>query len=357
MGCCESLVFDPPVRRCCNIGNNCCVRRCDTMVGIPERDVTPTYQEIAEADGANCRIHSLSTEAGVPFHVWCYEPRVKDQKVMVDMLYSHGRHEDITFIAIRRFLKFIAVHAGANVYLYEYPGFAHSGGSPTSASAIEAGVATFDYLVKLNQNFVLSMGHSMGCAIALEVATRRIHSGYLIGSVLRSPFTSVCAVKICPCPSWLCCCCTRSLHKCCCFAPCCDMLRTVDAIQECSVPIWFIHSNTDELIPKEHSQLLSSEAPASYGIWYLDQGESHSAFPTDSQLFLQKLQEFVTHCLTEQQDIAQPGHVNVNADPEEGSALGEHLKSQYGTSPDRAAEQMQPLMRQPTKRYQHGANV
>ena len=34
----------------------------------------------------------------------------RDKKVTVDIIYSHGRHEDITFIAIRRFLKFISVH-------------------------------------------------------------------------------------------------------------------------------------------------------------------------------------------------------------------------------------------------------
>eukprot|EP00656_Telonema_subtile_P017554 TRINITY_DN19427_c0_g1_i2.p1 TRINITY_DN19427_c0_g1~~TRINITY_DN19427_c0_g1_i2.p1 ORF type:complete len:246 (+),score=41.23 TRINITY_DN19427_c0_g1_i2:103-840(+) len=235
MGCCESAIFDPPVRRCWNFGNNCCIRRCDSMVGIPHRDVTPTYQDIEEADGTNCRIHELTTPGGVPFHVWCYEPRPKDKKVTVDIIYSHGRHEDITFIAIRRFLKFISVHVGVNVYLYEYPGFAHSGGHPAVDTAMEAALQTYDYLVKLNQNFVLSMGHSMGCALALHVAIERQNSKYLLGATLRSPFTSVCAVKICPCPTWLCCGCTRGLHKCCCFASCCDMLRSIDVIQDLSL--------------------------------------------------------------------------------------------------------------------------
>eukprot|EP00656_Telonema_subtile_P017555 TRINITY_DN19427_c0_g1_i3.p1 TRINITY_DN19427_c0_g1~~TRINITY_DN19427_c0_g1_i3.p1 ORF type:complete len:218 (+),score=34.04 TRINITY_DN19427_c0_g1_i3:348-1001(+) len=217
---------------------------------------------------------------------------------------------------------------------------------------MEAALQTYDYLVKLNQNFVLSMGHSMGCALALHVAIERQNSKYLLGATLRSPFTSVCAVKICPCPTWLCCGCTRGLHKCCCFASCCDMLRSIDVIQDCAVPVWFIHSLTDELIPKDHSEMLAGEAPASYGIWYLDQGESHAAFPINSQMFLLKFTEFIQHCVEQRQQNVTPEQVLLE-DDDTGS---------YGTvgpSPGRAGADlepnvMQPLMRQGTKRYQHG---
>eukprot|EP00658_Telonema_sp_P-2_P031866 TRINITY_DN23754_c0_g1_i21.p2 TRINITY_DN23754_c0_g1~~TRINITY_DN23754_c0_g1_i21.p2 ORF type:complete len:213 (+),score=39.54 TRINITY_DN23754_c0_g1_i21:56-694(+) len=212
MGCCESMLFDPPVRRCCGCGDNCCIRRCDRATGIPVRDYTPPYEDIQEADGASCRIHELETDDGVPFHVWCYEPRSRGKGMTLSVVYSHGRHEDITFIAIRRFLKFISVHVRSlravpaeagpqgktNVYLYEYPGFAHSGGEPSVSQTIMAATKTFDYVAALNRQSVMLMGHSMGCHFAIQTAVQRAESPYLAGVAIRSPFTSICAVKTCP---------------------------------------------------------------------------------------------------------------------------------------------------------------
>jgi alpha-beta hydrolase superfamily lysophospholipase len=103
------------------------------------------------------------------------------------MLYLHGARWNLTgsVSRIERWRKL-----GFSVLAVDYRGFGKSSGSaPTEAFAYDDAVAAWDYLAKLapgKPRYIV--GHSLGGAIAVELARRRPDAA---GLVLEATFTSV----------------------------------------------------------------------------------------------------------------------------------------------------------------------
>ena len=80
--------------------------------------------------------------------------------------------------------------AGYGVLLAEYRGYAGSGGQPSQAALIEDGLAAFDQLVADGEKHIAVWGHSLGSAVAVQVAAQRPATAL----VLEAPFDSVLAL-------------------------------------------------------------------------------------------------------------------------------------------------------------------
>jgi len=228
-------------------------------------------------------------------------------KPTLDVLYSHGRLEDISFLAVRRFLAMVAIEFNVNCYLWEWPGFHFSSGSPNPDTIVEAGEAAFKYVTGKNGNEVVLMGHSIGTGAVLQMATEGIvpASGLLRGVAIRAPMTSVCGIL---CPSRMCCCCPISSHRSCCqcfglrsLADSCDAVRNIDIIGEVTTPVFIMHSADDELIPYQHSELLAAECEVDVTLWRMERippykhpdhptkgGKLHPEFVVQFTAFLDK---------------------------------------------------------------------
>jgi len=353
--CCESVLFDPPVRRCCACGQGCvCIKCTDCCFGINPRHEIPSYESVLKRfPGGNCKIIPLVTKSGIKFHVWCYEPKPLGKVCTLNIIYSHGRHEDITFEPITRFLYATSLHVGANVYLYEWPGFAHSEGSPSVESVYEAAEATYEYVSRtrdeeggenLRRGPVMTMGHSMGCYFAMRLAVKYKGDGdcAIIGVCLRSPFTSIAGIKICPNSSCCCCCSTWAHQHWCCS--CCDHMRNIDNVGKVKVPIFYIHSQADELINIQHTRLLMRNTQ-DYSFWELIR-EGHAQFPKDNKLFISKMNAFVKRCKSIQNiDVNDVSDVSLTINErDQMSFRNSDLVPPGSTTPRKEQDEASPLL-------------
>ena len=125
---------------------------------------------------------SFTTEDGKTLHGWFF-PGEKAQPVI---LHLHGNAGNISH---RLDLAQMFVRKGLSVFLFDYRGFGKSEGRPDEKGLYQDGMAAYEYLVQkkaiLPSNIVLH-GHSIGAAVAIEVALKRSAKGV----ILESAFTS-----------------------------------------------------------------------------------------------------------------------------------------------------------------------
>jgi fermentation-respiration switch protein FrsA (DUF1100 family) len=150
------------------------------------------------------------------------------------ILLSHGNAGNISH---RLFKIAPLVKKGFQVLLYDYRGYGKSTGEIRSESDLyEDGDAAFGWLVtekKADPSEIVLLGESVGCAIALETATR--HKAKAV--VLESPFTSVPQMAKLHYPFL-----PSSLAKG--FA-----LDNTEKIQKVDVPLLQIHGTDDSICP------------------------------------------------------------------------------------------------------------
>ena len=225
-----------------------CCDACCCMKNIPRE-----FADLPDSDG---HIVKLTTKTGHITHMWCHErPGVRTQNddSRFDLIYSHGRMEDMTFPPIRMFLRALSRRLKINCYLYEWLGFAQSSGVPSAAGANEALEAALEHVMTLGtNNYSLLMGHSLGGGPTVHLAAQHWSRDKVAGVILKSTFTSVCGALACPCSC--CCCCVEECHRCCCaILPCCDTFRNLDLISQIEVGALAVCRNIEvRVVPGAH---------------------------------------------------------------------------------------------------------
>ncbi len=163
------------------------------------------------------------------------------------LLYLHGNDRNISsnLTHVQRLHDL-----GYNVLMVDYRGFGKSsGGSPNEAKVYEDAEATWQYAIKqgaLKPQQIFIYGHSLGGAIAIDLAVHHPEAG---GLIAESTFTSMQAMG-------------ELRYG---FLPVAWFLnQRFDSLQKISklkIPVLFIHGTWDKEVPYEMSEQLYDAAP------------------------------------------------------------------------------------------------
>ncbi len=193
-------------------------------------------------------------------------PLNKEKLGRVD-LYLHGNGSNVgaNVEHANRFHRL-----GLSVFLIDYRGYGKSQGDfPSEYRVYEDAELAWDYLVKqrgIHPNQIYIYGHSLGGAIAIDLAVRHPEAA---GLIVEGSFTSVLAMvdfqkplfRVFPINYLL----TQRF----------DSLSKVDRLQ---MPVLFIHGTADSVVPAQMSKKLFDAAPEPKQLYMVpDGGHNNSA--------------------------------------------------------------------------------
>jgi len=238
------------------------------FVFFPQR----TFDFAPESFGLAYEDSYFTTEDGKTLHGWFF-PGEKAQPVI---LHFHGNAGNISH---RLDLAQMFLRKGLSTFLFDYRGFGKSEGRPNEEGLYRDGMAAYEYLVQkkgiVPGNIVLH-GHSIGAAVAVEVALKRS----IRSMILESAFTS-----------------TKDMAKTIAlFALVSPVLpanyNNLEKIRRVPVPKLFVHGDRDEIVPFSMGQKLF-EAAADPKFFYPVKGGGHNdVFIVGGEKYFEVFAEF-----------------------------------------------------------------
>jgi fermentation-respiration switch protein FrsA (DUF1100 family) len=168
----------------------------------------------------------------------------------------------------------------SNVFLFDYRGYGKSEGSPTEKGTYLDGEAAVEMVAArpdVDASRIIYTGHSLGAAVATEVALRLVPAGL----VLESPFTSVAdmAKQVIP------------------FLPVGRFLstryETEKKIARLACPLLVIHGDRDEAIPFEHAIRVYREAPEPKSFFRVMEGGHNDTYIVGGEAYVQAYVRFL----------------------------------------------------------------
>lgn len=163
------------------------------------------------------------------------------------VLFSHGNAGNLShrIDKVARLLR-----CGQSVFIWDYPGFGHSAGSPSLKSIAGDAVCAYDCLIGLgySPDQIILYGESVGSGINAEISTRRKVKAIIIDS----GFTSLQEIAREKCPIF-------------CLYPNFLMPRPSMEVRQSlrELPCLIIHAKDDEIIPYHHALQLHEADPHS----------------------------------------------------------------------------------------------
>jgi fermentation-respiration switch protein FrsA (DUF1100 family) len=214
----------------------------------------------------------FTAEDGTQLNGWFF-PLGKDDLVV---LHFHGNAGNIShrLDLISQFLQ-----RKLQVFIIDYRGFGRSGGSPSEGGLYKDGLAAYDYLVQqegILPSQIVVHGHSIGAAVAIEVAlNRRVKS-----VILESAFTS-----------------TRDMAKTMpLFLPLSLFLPTnynnLEKISRLRVPMLIVHGDKDEIVPFSMGERLFKAAKEPKFFYRVKGAEHNDAFVVGGDEYFRVLADF-----------------------------------------------------------------
>ena len=192
----------------------------------------------------------LETADGERIHAWRIRARATSAGGAARglVLYSHGNAGNI---ATRLHRAELFADWGFDVLLFDYRGFGRSTGSPTEQGTYLDAERVWEYATVeagYDARRIVLVGESLGCAVAVELATRR----EVAAVALESGFTSIVDMG-------------RERYP---FLPvgllARDRYASIDKVGELDVPLLVLHSPDDEVIEIEHGRRLAAAAGAPF---------------------------------------------------------------------------------------------
>jgi hypothetical protein len=186
------------------------------------------------------------------------------------------------------------------VLVIDYRGYAESYGkeSPSESKVYEDAVAALNYLKgKCPLNRIFIYGHSLGGAVAIDLATRNEAEG-TAGLIVESTFTSIMdmsALKY------------NGLLR---FLPV-DYLLTerfdsLSKIERIKRPVLFIHGMKDSKVPCEMSQTLCDKAGELATIHLVEGADHEDGCLIGKVEYRKQVSGFVSNCLSRAEPSGEP---------------------------------------------------
>lgn len=149
---------------------------------------------------------------------------------------------------------------GRAVLLFDYPGYGKSDGEPSEDGCYTAATSALDWLTQARHaQDVVVYGHSMGGAVAIELASRRRVRALLVSSSFTTmPDAASVLLPIYP-TSWL----MR------------NRFGSLERIAGCSTPLFLAHGTHDGRIPLDQGQRLYARSPANVKELFSVEGAGH----------------------------------------------------------------------------------
>ena len=168
---------------------------------------------------------------------------------------------------------------GLNLLAFDYRGYGESEGKPTEPGLYADATAAYRYLrdvLHVPPGRIVLFGHSLGSAVAVDLATREPAAGIVLDGALASvvgraqevyPFVPV---------RWI----ARSRYA------------SIEKIGRLRIPKLFLHARADEVIPFAHGRRLY-EAAAEPKTFVALRGGHGDAFDLDSATYFGAIRAFL----------------------------------------------------------------
>ncbi len=253
------------------------------LVFAPEREITTTpakfnakYEDVLipvkKADGNSENIYGW----------WLPNAKQEEKADLGDrkvILYLHGNGKNISANAkhANRLMRM-----GFSVLLIDYRGYGRSEGAfPNESSVYTDAQTAWDYLISkgYKPNQIMIYGHSLGGAIAIELATKHPDG---LGMIVEASFTSITELA------------TREpkyrvfpinllIHQ---------RFDSIAKVRSLSMPVLYIHGTADDLIPAAMSQQLFEATSSRKQIVLIPNGGHNNNASTNEPLYLNSIRSF-----------------------------------------------------------------
>ncbi len=175
-------------------------------------------------------------------------------------------------------------YLGLSVLMIEYRGYGDSEGSfPTEFSVYQDAQAAWNYLIQklqFNPKQIFLYGHSLGGAIAIDLAVRHSEAA---GLIVESSFTSMRQMIAYRKQFWM-------------FPV--DLLLTqrfdsIAKVRSLRIPVLFIHGTADSVVPSSMSQMLFAAAPQPKQLLLVPGADHGNAGELRPAQYFQMVQKFI----------------------------------------------------------------
>jgi fermentation-respiration switch protein FrsA (DUF1100 family) len=193
------------------------------------------------------------------------------------LLWFHGNAENIGYGLdhLRELAKI-----GVNIVAVDYRGYGKSEGNPDEAGVYLDGDAAYDYLIKqrhFRSQDIFIYGHSLGGAVAVDLASRRPCGGLIV----ESSFTSA-----------------RAMAKRMFAIPLIEYVvksrfDSLQKIRDVHAPILIVHGTRDEVVPLAMGQQLFAAAPEPKRFYPVEGAGHNNLLEVGGEPYLADLQRFV----------------------------------------------------------------
>jgi uncharacterized protein len=182
---------------------------------------------------------------------------------------------------------------GANVIIADYEGYGMSGGKPSEAGCYAAADAAYNYLLTrkdIDRNYIVTVGWSLGGAVAIDLASRKPVAGLATISAFTS-LTDMAREFV----SWL-------------PMPLLMKYRfdNEKKIAEIKCPILIAHGTDDELIPIKMAARLAAAARGKVTRYDVPEGHHNDIFEVGGMGLLNQIEFLLQRAVANSPATSQP---------------------------------------------------
>lgn len=215
----------------------------------------------------------ITAQDGVRLNAW-FLPQPLSPKVL---LWFHGNAENIG-MGLDHMKAFSRLKV--NVLAIDYRGYGKSAGSPNEAGVYRDGDAAYRYLVETRSfapSDVFIYGHSLGGAVAIDVAERRECGGLIVESSFTTAGDMARRMFRIPFSEYI----PRSRF---------DSLAKIARVR---APVLVIHGTRDQIVPFSMGRKLYEAAPQPKSFLAIEGAAHDDPYVVGGEVYWQQLAEFV----------------------------------------------------------------
>ncbi len=215
----------------------------------------------------------LLTADGVRINAFYYPDPTSKQV----LLWFHGNAENIGYGL--EHLRMLA-KIGVNILAVDYRGYGKSEGKPDEAGVCQDADAAYDYLIKQSHfraQDIIIYGHSLGGAVAVNLASRRACGGLIVQSSFSSARAMARRMFVIPLVEYV----VKSRFD------------SLQSIRQVRAPILIVHGTRDEVVPFAMGQQLFGAGPEPKRFYPIDGAGHNNLMEVGGESYLACLKSFV----------------------------------------------------------------